>query len=144
MMRNRGRPFLQFSSWLDARVDHMQPTGCLSAQSSSIFRSYLNLPYVNTQDSASDMRPVEANLKYVGILRKITQVDYGVAKFNVLSCSWIKPNVAGNRTMRKDEHGFWLVKNNAFKEPLRTLTFSPLKHHTYFMASLIFVQLFRG
>ena len=66
------------------------------------------------QNSASDRRPVEAHLKYVGIVRNIIQVDYDVLKVNVLSCSWIKPDVAANSTMKQDEHGFWLIKNDAF------------------------------
>lgn len=67
------------------------------------------------QASSSDRRPVEAQLKYVGVLRNIKQVDYVYMKINVMECSWIKPNVAGNPTMRQDEHGFWLIRKGAFQ-----------------------------
>ena len=69
------------------------------------------------QASSTDQRPVEANLMYVGILRRIIQVNYAFKKINLMECSWIKPNVTGNATIRKDEHGFWLIKKNAFQGP---------------------------
>lgn len=50
--------------------------------------------------SATDRRLVQANLKYVGVLRKIIRVDYNVLQVNVMSCDWIKPNMAGNRNIR--------------------------------------------
>ena len=67
------------------------------------------------QFSATDRRPVQANLKYVGVLRKIIRLNYRVLQINVMSCDWIKPNVASNPTMRKDAHGFWLVKRGAYQ-----------------------------
>ena len=45
------------------------------------------------QFSATDRRPVQANLEYVGVLRKIIRLDYNVLQINVMSCDWIKPNV---------------------------------------------------
>ena len=67
--------------------------------------------------STSDTRPIEADLKYVGVLRKILQVDYVYRKINVMVCDWIKPNVAGNATMKQDSHGFWVIKKGAFQGP---------------------------
>ena len=67
--------------------------------------------------SAADSRPVQADVKYVGELRKILQVNYVYRKWNVMECSWIKPNVSGNPTMRQDSHGFWLIKKGAFQGP---------------------------
>ena len=66
--------------------------------------------------SASDRNPVEAPLKYVGVLRNIIKVEYASVKINVMKCQWIKPNLRGpNRTMRRDDHGFWLVKDGEFQ-----------------------------
>ena len=63
--------------------------------------------------SSSDRNTIRADLKYVGIVKKIVLVRYGHMRYIVLKCSWIKPNVAGRRqTMRRDEHGFWLVDYN--------------------------------
>lgn len=67
------------------------------------------------QHSPRDLRPVEAELKYVGILRRIIRVDYVHLKINVMECSWIKPNIAGLRTIKQDEHGFWLIKKDAYQ-----------------------------
>ena len=69
------------------------------------------------QASALDQRPVEADLKYVGILRRIIQVNYVVLQINVMECSWIKPNLAGNATIKQDESGFWMFKKGAFQGP---------------------------
>ena len=39
-----------------------------------------------------------------------------VLKINVMKCQWIKPSLRGlNRTMRRDEHGSWLVKCGEFQ-----------------------------
>lgn len=69
------------------------------------------------QASPADIRLVEAQLKYVGILRKILQLNYVYRKVNVFECSWIKPNILGNQTIKQDSHGFWLVKKGAFQGP---------------------------
>ena len=69
------------------------------------------------QASASNQRSVEANLTYVGILRRILQVNYVVTQINVMECSWIKPNVAGNPTIKQDEYGFWTFQKDAFQGP---------------------------
>lgn len=69
------------------------------------------------QASTADRRLVQANLKYVGVLRNIIQVNYVSLKVNVMECSWIRPNVTGNATMKTDEHGFSLVKRDAFQGP---------------------------
>lgn len=69
------------------------------------------------QSSTQDQRPVEADLQYVGIVRKIIRVSYATLRVNVMKCSWIKPNLVGNRTIRQDPHGFWLVKKDAFQPP---------------------------
>ena len=67
------------------------------------------------QASAADRRPAEATLQYVGILDNIIQLDYIVRQINVLACSWIKPNVMGNPSMRQDSHKFTLIKHVAFQ-----------------------------
>lgn len=65
--------------------------------------------------SRSDRNPVEAQLRYVGVLRKIIRVQYASFKVNIMKCQWIKPNLVGRPTMRKDEHGFWLVKEGVYQ-----------------------------
>ena len=50
--------------------------------------------------SRADRNPVEASLQYVGIIKDIVLVDYGIHKFTALKFSWIKPNLHGNPTMR--------------------------------------------
>ena len=69
------------------------------------------------QSSAADRRPVEAKLKYVWVLRNIIQVNYVYLKINVMVCSSIKPNVAGNPTIKQDDHGFWLIRKGAYQGP---------------------------
>ncbi|KAG0594744.1 hypothetical protein M758_UG105300 [Ceratodon purpureus] len=69
------------------------------------------------QSSFSDTRLVEAQLKYIGVVRNILQVDYLYLKINLLVCSWIKPNVARNPNIKQDTHGFWLIKDGAFEGP---------------------------
>ena len=69
------------------------------------------------QASTVDQRPVEADLKYVGVLRRIIQVNYVYRQIIVMECSWIKPNVTGNVTMKQDDHGFWLFRKDAFQGP---------------------------
>ena len=66
------------------------------------------------QSSASDRRPVDAALKYIGVLRKIMVVAYGPLKMNVMKCTWTKPNLVGHCTIKQDSYGFWLVKRDAF------------------------------
>ncbi|KAG0573946.1 hypothetical protein KC19_VG223900 [Ceratodon purpureus] len=65
--------------------------------------------------SATDRRPVQADLKYVGVLRKIIRLDYSVIQINVMSCDCIKPNIVGNPSMRQDPHGFWLIRTGDFQ-----------------------------
>ena len=61
--------------------------------------------------SVADRSPIEAALKYVGVVRNIIKVDYTALKVNIMKCQWIKHNLVGsNRTMRRDEHGFWFKK----------------------------------
>ena len=67
--------------------------------------------------SRADRNPVEAALNYVGIIKDIVVVDYGIHKFTALKCSWIKPNLHGHPTIRQDEHGFWCVKYAARQTP---------------------------
>ena len=69
------------------------------------------------RSSRADRHPVEASLQYVGILKDIFRVDYGHIQYNVLKCSWIRPDVQGNRTVREDDHGFWSVKFAARQVP---------------------------
>lgn len=68
------------------------------------------------RSSARDRNPVQADLKFVGVLRNIIQVTYGSIRFNVMKCAWTLPNMVGRPTMSVDEHGFWLIKCNALKE----------------------------
>ena len=60
--------------------------------------------------SRADQNPVDAELLYVGIIKDILEVDYGHIKRNVLKCSWIKPHLRGEPTIRRDADGFWSVK----------------------------------
>ena len=62
------------------------------------------------RSSKADQNPVEADLLYVGIISDILRVDYGHVKLNVLKCSWIKPHLEGERTIKQDVDGFWMVK----------------------------------
>ena len=43
--------------------------------------------------SRANMNHVEAQLQYVGVINDIVIVDYGHLKFNVLKCSWIRPQL---------------------------------------------------
>ena len=45
------------------------------------------------RSSRADPRPVEATLKYVGILKKIVEINYELVKYVVLKCSWIRPHL---------------------------------------------------
>lgn len=69
------------------------------------------------QSSSRDIRPIETILQYVGVVRGIMRLSYGTLKVNVMTCSWIRPNLVGRPTIRKDPHGFWLVKKGAFQPP---------------------------
>lgn len=62
------------------------------------------------RSSARDPHPVEALLKYVGIVQGIMVVQYGPLERTVMRCSWIRPNLHGTPTMKKDRNGLWLVK----------------------------------
>ena len=68
--------------------------------------------------SRADRHPVEAALNYVGVIRDILLVDYGIHQYNVLKCSWIRPNLEGPRTIRRDVNGFWSVKHGARQTPV--------------------------
>ena len=65
------------------------------------------------KSSRVDTNPVEATLKYIGILKDKLQVEYGHLKYVVLKCSWIRPDLEGASTIREDSHGFWSVKYDA-------------------------------
>ncbi|KAG0594767.1 hypothetical protein M758_UG107600 [Ceratodon purpureus] len=67
------------------------------------------------QNSVGDRRPLQAKLKYVGVIRKIILLDYAFKTINVLQCNWICPNTMSRPTMRQDEHGFWMVRKDAFQ-----------------------------
>lgn len=69
------------------------------------------------RSSLADRRPVEADLLYVGIIKEILQVEYGHILWTTMKCSWIRPQLEGIRTIKRDEHGFWLVKFNARQIP---------------------------
>lgn len=66
--------------------------------------------------SVNDRNEIDADLKYVGVLRKIMRVVYASLKMNIMKCSWVKPNLVGNPTMRVDEHGFWLARVGVFQQ----------------------------
>jgi hypothetical protein len=68
------------------------------------------------QSSQQDRHPVDASLKYVGVLRSIIRIEYVSTKVNVMKCVWVRPDVVGNCKIKKDEHGFWLVKLGALQE----------------------------
>ena len=63
--------------------------------------------------SRADRNPVEVELQYVGIINDIVMVDYGHLKFNVLKCSWIRPQLEGIWMIRQDMDGLWSVKYKA-------------------------------
>ena len=69
------------------------------------------------RSSRADQHPVEAELLYVGVINDILQVDYGHIKPCVLKCSWIKSDLEGVPTMRRDVDGFWSVKFMARQSP---------------------------
>ena len=69
--------------------------------------------------SAHDSNIVDAELPYVGLLNRIIVVTYSTMTRTVMKCSWIKPNLAGNPSIRQDEHGFWLAKYNSRQDPAR-------------------------
>jgi len=55
-----------------------------------------------------------ANLKYVGELHEILELDYTGLCVIVLLCKWVKANYRGNTaTMKKDKWGFTLVNFNS-------------------------------
>jgi hypothetical protein len=58
------------------------------------------------QASRDDRNPVNATLKYIGVLRSIMRVHYASTKINVMKCAWVKPNVMRSRKMKMDDHGF--------------------------------------
>jgi hypothetical protein len=92
------------------------------------------------QSSGHDRNPVDATLKFVGVLRNIIRVEYASTKINVFKCAWVRPDVVGNRKLRKDEHGFWLVKFGALREesvepyvfPHQVSQVRPLEGHNAF------------
>ena len=69
--------------------------------------------------SPQDRNIVDADLPYVGILKKIIQVTYATMTRVVMQCSWIRPNLAGNPSVKQDEHGFWITKYAVRQDPLR-------------------------
>ncbi|KAG0573462.1 hypothetical protein KC19_VG180400 [Ceratodon purpureus] len=69
------------------------------------------------RSSIADQNPLEVDLKYVGIIKDIIQVEYGHIKYITLKCSWIRPHLEGSRSIRVDEHGFWSVKIAARQYP---------------------------
>ena len=69
--------------------------------------------------SPQDMNIVDADLPYIGFLKKIVAVTYCTIPMNVMKCSWIRPNLARSPSIRQDEHGFWMVKPIARQDPLR-------------------------
>ena len=52
------------------------------------------------RSSRADRHSVEAALNYVGIIKDIVVVDYGIHQYKVLKCSWIPPNLEGAPTIR--------------------------------------------
>jgi len=62
------------------------------------------------KSSRANRNPVEATLRYVGIVKDILEVEYGHLKYNVLRCSSIRPNLQGLPCIKVDEDGFWSVK----------------------------------
>ena len=62
---------------------------------------------------------MDAKLPYVRILKKIVVVTYQTIPRTLMKCSRIRPNLAGNRTVKQDEYGFWLVKFDARQDENR-------------------------
>ena len=69
--------------------------------------------------SARDRHPFEAELKYVGVFRKVIQVRHGDTLRTVMQCFWIRPNLEGIPTMRRDANGMWLAKYWSRQQPER-------------------------
>ncbi|KAG0596932.1 hypothetical protein M758_UG296900 [Ceratodon purpureus] len=69
--------------------------------------------------SPQDRNVVAAELPYIGLVKKIVSVHYAAKSRTILKCSWIRPNLARNPTVRQDEHGFWLVKYGSRQDPVR-------------------------
>ena len=70
------------------------------------------------RSSRADRHPVEAALNYLGVINDILHVDYGMHQFVLLKCSWIRPDLEGAPTIRRDVHGFWSVKYGARQAPV--------------------------
>jgi hypothetical protein len=68
------------------------------------------------QSSVHDVNWMEAQLKYVGILRKIMSVDFSSLRVNIMKYQWYQPDVMGRATMIVDEYGFWKVKDYTFQD----------------------------
>jgi hypothetical protein len=58
------------------------------------------------QSSTTDRNPVDASLKFIGVLQNILRVEY----------AWVRHDVFGSRKILMDEYGFWLVKLGALQE----------------------------
>ena len=69
--------------------------------------------------STQDRNIVDAELPYIGILKRVIVVTYCIRRLNIMKCSWIRPNLARNPSIRQDEHGFWLVKYDCRQDPMR-------------------------
>ena len=69
------------------------------------------------RSSRADRNLIEAALKYIGIVKDIFFVEYGHINYNVIMCSWVRPNLGGAQTIRHDHHGFWSVGYDARQVP---------------------------
>ena len=69
--------------------------------------------------SLHDTNVIDAELPYVDILKKIIVVNYHTIPRTILKCSWIRPNLARNSTIKQDKYGFWLVKFDARQDLVR-------------------------
>lgn len=69
--------------------------------------------------SPQDSNVVAADLPYIGLVKRIIQVMYITTPRIIMKCSWIRPNLARNPTVKQDELGFWLIKYASRQDPMR-------------------------
>ena len=72
----------------------------------------------------------------VGILKQIVMMDYGELKPVLMKVSWVKHTNQGERTIKKDRHGFWRCKLDEREHPTTKKPFIFLSHvaQVFFMS----------
>jgi hypothetical protein len=86
----------------------------------------------------NDQRSVVANLKYVGWVKEILELNYGVLNTMVLLCNWVKANYnENNAIVKRNEYGFTLV-NFGSLIPISNWSFAfPLHVEQFFFVIVI-------